>query len=170
MDLPAVVIRAASATDHRLLARHRVAMFREMGELQPSVEPELLDASAAYFATALPAGEYAAWLARDSGGDVVGGAGVQRRSLLPRPTPGGAALLLGLEGVVLNVYVEPEWRRRGVARALMRTILDWAPAAGIVRLVLHPSAEGRALYESMGFVPTNELRFAHPLTLHPQHP
>ncbi|HWB39853.1 MAG TPA: GNAT family N-acetyltransferase, partial [Gemmatimonadales bacterium] len=59
---------------------------------------------------------------------------------------------------VLNVYVERPWRRRGVARRLMEAILSWAPGAGIVRLVLHPSSEARALYDSLGFVPTGELR------------
>jgi hypothetical protein len=40
----------------------------------------------------------------------------------------------------------------------MEAILAWAPGAGIVRLVLHPSSEARALYDSLGFVPTGELR------------
>jgi GNAT superfamily N-acetyltransferase len=159
MDTLAVEIHAATAADHQVLAHQRVAMFRDMGEVHASTEPDLLDAATLYFASAIRTGEYSAWLARTPEGVIVGGAGVQRRSLLPRPSPRGAGLLLGLEGVVLNVYVEPSWRRRGIARALMQAILDWAPTVGIVRLVLHPSAEGRPLYESMGFVPTDELRF-----------
>ena len=41
----------------------------------------------------------------------------------------------------------------------MDEILGWAPGAGIVRLVLHASADGRPLYEALGFVPTNEMRY-----------
>jgi ribosomal protein S18 acetylase RimI-like enzyme len=67
-------------------------------------------------------------------------------------------LELGPEAIVLNVYVEPAWRRRGVADALMRAVLDALAARGIQRVVLHASDEGRRLYERLGFVPTNEMR------------
>jgi ribosomal protein S18 acetylase RimI-like enzyme len=61
---------------------------------------------------------------------------------------------------VLNVYVDPVWRRRGVAKALMRTLLDALSERGIGRIVLHASDEGRGLYERLGFVATNEMRFS----------
>jgi GNAT superfamily N-acetyltransferase len=61
--------------------------------------------------------------------------------------------------LVLNVYVEPHWRRRGLARRLMQEILEWAPTAGVARLVLHASREGRPLYEALGFTATNEMRY-----------
>jgi GNAT superfamily N-acetyltransferase len=90
---------------------------------------------------------------------VVAGAGVLVRTLLPRPDTDKRTLLAGREALVMNVYVAPEFRRRGLARHLMETILEWARGAGIPRMVLHASGEGRPLYESMGFVPTNEMRY-----------
>jgi hypothetical protein len=42
----------------------------------------------------------------------------------------------------------------------MRHVLEWARAQRLDRLVLHASAEGRALYERLGFVATNEMRFS----------
>jgi predicted N-acetyltransferase YhbS len=57
---------------------------------------------------------------------------------------------------VLNVYVEPEWRR-GVAETLMRVQLDAVAERGIRRVVLHASDDGRPLYERLGFVQTNEM-------------
>jgi ribosomal protein S18 acetylase RimI-like enzyme len=54
--------------------------------------------------------------------------------------------------------VEPDWRRRGVAEALMRAVLDVLALRGIRRIVLHASDDGRRLYERLGFVPTNEMR------------
>jgi GNAT superfamily N-acetyltransferase len=153
----ALTLRRAGAADAAVLAAHRAAMFRDMGQLPPALEAPMVAAATARFEAAMPAGEYAAWLALAAGGAVIGGAGVQLRAMLPRPAPDGTALLLGIEGVVLNVYVERPWRRRGVARRLMEAILSWAPGAGIVRLVLHPSSEGRSLYDSLGFVPTGEL-------------
>jgi GNAT superfamily N-acetyltransferase len=60
---------------------------------------------------------------------------------------------------VLNVFTEPEWRRRGAAVLLMERIVEWARAERIVRVVLHASPLGRPVYERAGFVPTNEMRY-----------
>jgi GNAT superfamily N-acetyltransferase len=162
---PDFTIRPATLDDAPVLAWHRAGMFRDMGSVADADVPALQDASLAYFRSALPAGEYVAWVAHPTGKpeEVIAGAGVQLRSLLPRPAVGRPGLLLGLEGLVLNVYVEPAWRRRGVARRLMEEVLRWAPGAGIVRLVLHASREGRRLYEQMDFVATNEMRYTGPL-------
>jgi GNAT superfamily N-acetyltransferase len=137
-------------------------MFRDMGSIPPSSEAALLDASTRYFESALAAGEYVGWVAyqREDSARVVAGAGLQLRVLLPRPEPKGPGLLLGREGLILNVYVEPVWRRRGLARRLMQEILIWAAGAGVARLVLHASTEGRPLYESLGFIASNEMRYA----------
>ena len=86
-------------------------------------------------------------------------AGVQLRPLVPRPLPAGDGLELGPEAIVLNVYVEPEWRRRGIGEALMQTLLTTLANRGINRIVLHASPDGRNLYERLGFVQTNEVRF-----------
>lgn len=154
-------LRLATPADARLLAEHRVAMFRDIGSINASQEAALLEASRAYFVSALPAGEYVGWVVHPTGQPetAVAGAGVQIRPLLPRHDNTGQGLLLGREGLVVNVYVERPWRRRGLARRLMNEVLRWAASAGIARLVLHASAEGRTLYETMGFVPTNEMRY-----------
>ena len=41
----------------------------------------------------------------------------------------------------------------------MEHIIAWARAERLDRLVLHASDEGRALYERLGFIQTNEMRF-----------
>jgi hypothetical protein len=45
----------------------------------------------------------------------------------------------------------------------MRRLLAWAREERLDRVVLHASAEGRPLYERLGFVPTNEMRLAEDL-------
>jgi GNAT superfamily N-acetyltransferase len=154
-------IRLATVADAALLARHRADMFRDMGRLDAATYGPLAEASAEYFARAIPAGEYAAWIATPGDGSdtPIAGAGVQVRVMLPRPNETGTALTNGPEGIVLNVYTEPAWRRRGVAELLMRHLLEWSRARGLVRVVLHASAAGRPLYEKLGFVPTNEMRY-----------
>jgi GNAT superfamily N-acetyltransferase len=165
MSHDTIEIRHATSSDPAILADHRVAMFRDMGSAQPSIELTLRDAAAAEIRDAMEHGEYVAWLAHVAGEPerIVGGAAVQLRRLLPRPDVDGACVLIGREGLVLNMYVEPDFRRRGVARRLMEAILAWAPKANVVRLVLHASDEGRPLYESLGFEATNEMRYTRPL-------
>lgn len=155
-----VLLRFATVADAAVFARHRVAMFREMGVIPPGLEPDLLAASAAYFAAAITSGEYIGWIGHAADDPTpVSGAGVQLRSLMPRPALAGDVLLLGREGLVLNVYTEHGWRRRGVARYMMETIIAWAGDHGIVRLVLGASPEGRPLYQKLGFASTQEMGY-----------
>jgi GNAT superfamily N-acetyltransferase len=156
------VLRRATAADADTIARQRVAMFREMGSIHQSQERALEEAAVARLAATLEGGTYVGWIAcpLDAPDIAIGGAGVQIRPLLPRPDAAGTGLLVGDEGLVVNVYVERARRREGIARVLMEAILAWARDAGIVRLVLHPSSEGRPLYEALGFVPTHEMQYA----------
>ena len=154
-------IRLATPADSRLLATHRVGMFRDMGRTTPEIEQPLFESCADYLAKAMERGEYVGWLAQLTAAPhtVIGGGGVQFRPLVPRTDPEGKSVLTGKEGLILNVYVDPAYRRQGVARKIMESIIAWAPGAGIVRLVLHASSDGRSLYESMGFLSSNEMLF-----------
>jgi RimJ/RimL family protein N-acetyltransferase len=163
---PTFRVREATIADISLLARHRGAMFRDMGRVGPDGEAELVRATADYFRDALPRGEYLGWVAHSTASppEPVGGAGVQLRPILPRPGSADDGIELGPEAIVLNVYVEPAWRRRGVGEALMRSVLSALAERKIRRIVLHASDEGRRLYERLGFVPTNEMRLETPRT------
>ena len=46
------------------------------------------------------------------------------------------------------------------SRNLLERIIEWAKQERLDRLVLHASEKGRNLYERLGFVATNEMRFA----------
>ena len=67
---------------------------------------------------------------------------------------------MGQVPLVVNVYTEPGSRGRGIARALMQALMEWAAARRFDRVLLHSSVAGRALYVSLGFVPTNEMRWS----------
>jgi hypothetical protein len=47
-----------------------------------------------------------------------------------------------------------------VAVLLLQGIIGWARAEPLDRLVLHASDAGRSLYARLGFVGTNEMRWA----------
>jgi GNAT superfamily N-acetyltransferase len=159
---PDVRIRRATLTDVPALARHRVGMYHDMGHIPESEEARLLVASSAYFRSALASGEYLAWLAVASASpdEVIAGAGLIVRTMIPRPGPAG--FIEEREAQIVNVYTEPAWRRRGIAALVMRQLLDYTRANHINRVSLHASDDGRPLYESLGFAPTNEMRLAYP--------
>jgi len=63
-------------------------------------------------------------------------------------------MLLDACGAVHDVFVAPAHRRKGIARALMQAALAHFDARGVKQVVLSTStknAEGRALFESLGF-------------------
>lgn len=61
-------------------------------------------------------------------------------------------------GWIIGVYVMPEYRRRGVARALTDAALNWLRRTECVEAKLHASPYGRGIYESLGFTLTNEMK------------
>ena len=152
-----LTIRLGTAEDADVLARHRCQMFSEMGVLSAKGYPDLEAASIQYFRESLPDGAYLAWLVCDDD-EVVAGGGMQVNTIPPRPGPDGNLLGSGPQGLIVNMYVEKPWRRKGVASWLLREMIDFARQTGIPSLTLHASNEGRPLYERHGFTPTSEMR------------
>ncbi|HKS24023.1 MAG TPA: GNAT family N-acetyltransferase [Thermoanaerobaculia bacterium] len=152
-------IRLATRNDAEVIAGHRLAMFTDMGTLPAGADVEALRRAAAAYLREAIGSEYFGWLACADDDVVVGGCGMQLRRILPRFSRGGA--VIDVEGIILNVYTDAGWRRRGVAEELMRACLAWARERGVERIVLHASPEGRRLYEKLGFVQTNEMRLHH---------
>lgn len=68
---------------------------------------------------------------------------------------------------LIAVYVTPEWRRRGVGRAVSHSVVAWAWERGASAVVLSVSdwnVGARRVYESIGFAPTGVTQ---PLPRHP---
>ncbi|HEY7980689.1 MAG TPA: GNAT family N-acetyltransferase [Candidatus Eremiobacteraceae bacterium] len=61
-------------------------------------------------------------------------------------------------GWIIGVYVVPEYRRRGIARALTDAALGWLRSTECVEAKLHASPYGRGIYETLGFKLTNEMK------------
>jgi GNAT superfamily N-acetyltransferase len=161
------LVRRADVRDAAVIAKHRARMFQDMGEIAKETFGDFLAASQAWTKRALLDGEYFGWLAapKDEPAVIVAGAGVQLRQAPPHPhrPPRDGAFAKGRHAIVLNVFTEPEWRNRGIALLLMNEIIRWAREQKLDRLVLHASTQARSLYERMGFVATNEMRFTEAL-------
>jgi len=153
MDANDVTIREAGSGDLETILHHRRSMFRDMGEGSVEELDRMVEVARPWLARALADGSYRHCLAIDSSSVVAGGGGV-----LLSPWPANPHDPCTERAVILNVYTEIEFRRRGIARRVMQTILAWIRAYGLQSVNLHASEEGRALYEKLGFVQTNEMR------------
>ena len=59
---------------------------------------------------------------------------------------------IGVRGYITNVYTVPEHRGKGLAKTLLKTLLDDAKSRGIKKIWLGASKLGRPLYEKLGFI------------------
>jgi ribosomal protein S18 acetylase RimI-like enzyme len=74
---------------------------------------------------------------------------------------GYPTIVTGLRyGYIFGVRVEPAYRGLGLATALTRETIAFLKAKECRRIRLHASTAGRAIYERLGFVPTNEMQLA----------
>jgi GNAT superfamily N-acetyltransferase len=148
-----ITIREAAPSELAIVLHHRRSMFRDMGEGTVEELNRMVEVASRWFARALADGSYRHWLALDSSGRVAGGGGV-----LLCPWPANPKEPCAERAVILNVYTEPEFRKRGIARQIMLRILTWVKEQGLRSVNLHASDEGRHLYETLGFETTNEMR------------
>jgi GNAT superfamily N-acetyltransferase len=147
-----ITIREGTVADIPEIARHRRRMCEDMNYTDAEALSTMVRVTADYLKKAIPEGSLRSWLACDNGRVVAGGA------VVIVPWPAHAYDLECRRATILNVYTEPDYRRRGIARQIMETIIAWCKQEGFARVTLHASEYGRPLYESLGFVDNNEMR------------
>jgi GNAT superfamily N-acetyltransferase len=149
---PNITIREAHLTDIPEILRQRRGMYEDMGYSDIPALNAMLPLSAEYLAKAMPEASFRAWLACDRDHAVAGGA------VIISPWLAHPYDLECRRATILNVYTNPEYRRRGIARRLTQVMIDWCRQEGLARVTLHASEDGRHLYESLGFEPSNEMK------------
>ena len=146
--------REATGDDLAVLLTQRRKMFLDMGYRDDAVLEEVGSASRRFFEQWLADGRFRAWVAETGPGEIVAGGGVLILDHLPSPRDPHPQRPL-----IVNVYTEPAYRRRGIARRLMAIMVDWCREKGFGSVTLYASPDGKPLYEALGFAPTNEMRF-----------
>ena len=147
-----ITIREGTISDVPEIARQRRRMCEDMNYTDAQVLSMMVRVTADYLKKAIPEGSFRSWLACDNGRAVAGGA------IVITPWPAHAYDLECRRATILNVYTDPDYRRRGIARQIMETMIAWCTQQGFARVTLHASEQGRHLYESLGFVDSNEMR------------
>ena len=147
-------IRAATLDDAEIVTAHRRAMFADMGYRDRAALDSMAAAFLPWVRRKIAAGEYLAWFAIAADDSIAAGAGLWLMDWPPHMVGAGSSL----RGNILNVYTRAEFRRQGLARRLTETAIEWCRGHNVRTVILHASEEGRVLYQSLGFQPTNEMR------------
>ena len=143
-------LREATLDDQPVLVRHRRMMFVDMGcaEGKEPTAADLARMDAAYaehLRRQMPAGILHAWVVESPNG--VAASGVV--SIMPWPPKPGD--LTGRAGYLCSMYIEPAYRRRGVARRIVLAAIELCRREEVGCLLLSASDAGRGIYESIGF-------------------
>lgn len=147
-------IRPATADDAAVIIHHRRSMFSDMGFREEAALDAMQATSEPWIRAGLQDGSYRGWLAEIEGRVVAGG------GLVVVGYPSAPSDPQPRRVWILNMYTEPEFRGRGLAKSIIEIMIDWCREQGLGWVSLHASDAGRRLYESLGFEPTNEMRLA----------
>jgi GNAT superfamily N-acetyltransferase len=141
-----ITCRFATPADIPALVQLRLAFLLE-GKFDPARVRKLPRALRAYFSKNIASGEFLAAVAETAGVIVATSGMVYHRH---PPHPQNPA---GLSAYIMNVYVAPEFRRRGLATKLLKLLATRAKKDGCEHVRLHFWKGRRALYAKAGYLP-----------------
>ncbi|MCR4703150.1 MAG: GNAT family N-acetyltransferase [Saccharofermentans sp.] len=140
--------KIATLTDMDLLMASRLEMLKVVNDLPEDYvfSDELVNESRKYFED----GDQTTVLAIDDG-KVIGCATICYIRMMPTFShPSGKRAHL------MNVYTCKEYRRQGIAKKMVRMLIEDAWIRGATEISLDATESGRPLYESLGFTDSDE--------------
>lgn len=151
IDFCGLQVRQLVLHDLELICRHREAMFLEAGG-DPAALRVMTKHFRPWLRVRLEDGRYYGFMVMDEGSPA---AGIGLMSIDWPPHP--AHPTQDQRGYVLNVFVEPAYRRRGLATALMKLAEAEFARRGLGFAVLHATEVGRPVYQALGWAATREM-------------
>lgn len=135
--------RIAAISECKELTDLRMRMRKE---LDSDFNSELIYAETLdFFKRSIKNGTHIAFVC-ECDGQLIATAGISLFEMMPTTEhPNGRAARL------MNMYVEPSYRHRGIAKTLLNCAMTYAGEHEIGKVMLNPSRMGKALYENYGF-------------------
>lgn len=144
--------RRATLADLETIAHQRLRMFVDAGLGGEAQMASMIAKFVTWVRPKLSDGTYLGWLVEQDGRPVAGS------GLWVMDFPPNIRDEEPRRAYLMNFYVAPEMRRRGLARELLAMAVAEAKARGIKVVTLHASKFGKPLYEQNGFEMSNEMR------------
>ena len=135
--------RKMTKNDLETFIRMRIAQLREEGATE---ELDLVPALRDYYHRHMADGTFVSWLALD-GERIVGTSGmsfVEKPPYFSCPT--------GRIGLLSSMYTDPAYRRQGIAKELLKRVVEEARAYDCGSVQITASDMGVLLYTDFGFV------------------
>ena len=138
-----ITYRKLTENDLETFINMRITQLREEGATdEMDLYPALMD----YYQRHLTNGTFVSWLALD-GDRIIGTSGM---SFVEKPPYFGCPT--GRIGLLSSMYTNPDYRRQGIARELLRRVVEEARAYGCGTVQITASDMGVLLYSDFGFV------------------
>ncbi len=146
-------VSQAKAQDIDLLVNHRLNMFNEMyPKLTKEIE-ESRSQTRQWLEEKMSEGTLVCFVVKTEDKHSIGSGCLWIKKDQPNPTR------LRLEApYLMSMYTERYFRRRGVARLIVKSAIAWSRVHGYDRINLHATENGSPLYEEFGFKQTNEMQ------------
>jgi ribosomal protein S18 acetylase RimI-like enzyme len=149
-----IQFREALPQDDEVIAYHFYQLWRDNDVPVTAIDPNWQDIIFQFLAESRRELDYRAFVAVIEG-KIIGSAGCQRFAGL---YPLALAPSYRQLGYIWGVYVEPDYRRRGIAKHLTQMTIAHLKSLGCTRAVLHASPSGKPVYTCLGFIGNNEMR------------
>ena len=138
-----IIYRKLTEKDLDTFISMRITQLREEGATdEMDLSPALMD----YYQRHLANGTFVSWLALD-GDKIIGTSGM---SFVEKPPYFGCPT--GRIGLLSSMYTNPDYRRKGIARELLRRVVEEARAYGCGTVQITASDMVVLLYSDFGFV------------------
>ena len=137
-----ITYRKLNEGDLDTFIRMRITQLREEGATE---DLDLVPALRDFYRRHLADGTFVSWLALD-GDRIVGTSGM---SFVEKPPYFGCPT--GRIGLLSSMFTEPQYRRRGIAKALLSRVVAEARAHGCGAVQITASDMGVLLYTAFGF-------------------
>ena len=138
-----ITYRKLGEKDLETFIRMRITQLREEGATEDlDLVPALMD----YYHRHMADGTFVSWLAVDDD-QIVGTSGM---SFVEKPPYFGCPT--GRVGLLSSMYTDPAYRRRGIAKELLRRVVEEAREYGCGSVQITASDMGVLLYTDFGFV------------------
>jgi GNAT superfamily N-acetyltransferase len=137
-----ITYKKLTVNDLDVFIKMRINQLREEGAKEDiDLEPALRD----YYLRHLSDGTFVSWLALDND-RIIGTSGM---SIVEKPPYFGCPS--GKIGLLSNMFTDPSYRRKGIAKTLLSKVIDEAKTQGCGTVQITASNMGVLLYSDYGF-------------------